>query len=91
MCIRDRAKLEIWKHKLPSFSDLDGQTALFGPANYAYILAGFDKLPRNSNLTQYVSAQSSRAALGVIEQAKGNFQKGLPDHTEYLKKLRSAG
>lgn len=83
-------RLDLWTFKLPSLTDLDGHLALFGPANYSYILAGMNRLPPGINhASPFISPTRSAKALRVVEEARERLAAAYPNHYEYLKKQRS--
>jgi hypothetical protein len=85
-------KLDLWTFKLPSLTDLDGKLTMFGPWNYAYILAGMDHLPPGKgNLSPYISQAASLKAMSAIEQARVRVATHYPTHYDYVKKHRSVG
>lgn len=83
-------RLDLWTFKLPSLTDLDEKTSLFGPSSYSYILAGMDRMPALGNhLSAYVSPVASARALQSMEQMQQRATVVAPDHREYIQKQRA--
>lgn len=83
-------RLDLWTFKLPSLTDLDEKTSLFGPSSYTFILAGMDRMPAMGNhLSAYISPAASARALQAMEQFQENALQAAPDHREYVQKQRA--
>jgi flavin-dependent dehydrogenase len=87
-----REKLALWTFKLPASVDLDGRMTLFGPSNYAYILAGMNQLPPGHNhLSPFIRKDVSLGAMTALERNRLTIAERFPTHLDYLRKQRAVG
>ncbi len=82
-------RLELWRHKLPSTSDL-GLDALFGSINYQYVLAGMDRLlPDQLPIMSSIPSQRSAALLHELGKIRQQALSLSPTQSDYVTRMRA--
>lgn len=83
-----RGQLDLWRELLPNHQKLE-EWGLFKDVNYAYILAGMERLPAHPlPLLTYGGDRAAQEAFAGVRREAGRLRAVLPDHYRYLLGLR---
>ena len=82
-----KQQIELWKHKLPSHSDLK-EIGLFGAPNYMYILAGMNNLVHDTTAkVGDIPSSRSKTVLKKMEQIRQGAVRVSGSHKTYINSL----
>lgn len=83
--------LELWKHKLPSSTDINRRLSTFGPSSWFFILSGMNYLPEHGiGQAAFIAPQTSRKALARIAEIRAKAVTHSPTMREYAQKMHAA-
>jgi tryptophan halogenase len=83
-------RLAIWDERGPMPSDINSPLGLFNFNNYAYILAGMDKLPRMTPYDRIIDLAKGEALLAQMKKIQTSARSMHVGHREYLTKVRGS-
>ncbi len=82
--------IELWQDRIPMPPDIISPLVLFGSPNYAYIMAGMDRLARKTPLDGIIDPERSRRELDRMQKLQASTLSVHVDHREFLTKVRAS-
>lgn len=82
--------LALWDSKVPTPTDFDRRLSLFGAPNWAYLLAGLQRLPSQGiGLSAHISPEISLKAMAHVRDIRQKASQQSPTMRDYLRSLGS--